>query len=214
VTVSKRKPPSLHPWEGTAYRATTHDVPLWVRPNRRDGRWNVAGLDCTQYLALDADAPYAETIRHRELETEEEVAQVRIQLWEVRLHEAAIVDYRTFELAEAAGFPPEALVDDDHDRCQSEAQWLKHNKARGVLTPSAALPGAVNLTLFGPRVEVSWTTSTKLSSEVPGRRVGGKGSPPVGMLEQVRQYGTLHSGLEEYRAAVAARVKRPPASSS
>lgn len=204
--------PNLRPWEGTAYRATTYDVPLWVRPNRRAGRWNIAGTECTQYFCLDTDAPYAEMLRHEQLRTDEEAAMLRVYLWEVNLHEAAIVDYSTFELAEAAGFPPDALVDDDHERCQIEAPRLMQNEARGVLAPSAALPGTTSLTLFGPRVEVSWGTETKLSSEVPVRRIGGQGSPPGGLAARVRHFGEAHPELETYEREIRekARVRRSP----
>lgn len=181
---------------------TTYDVPLWARPNRRDGRWNVAGRRCTQYFCLDPDSPYAEVIRHQGLRTEEEEASLlTLQLWEARLHEAAIVDYSEFALAEAAGFPPEALVDDDLERCQAEAEYLIEHQARGVLAPSAALPGATCLTLFGPRVEVPWESEPALASEVPVRRVGSKGPPPPGLVARVRHYGDVHTGLAEYLAA-------------
>jgi RES domain-containing protein len=203
--MGRRPLPTLRPWEGTAYRATTYDVPLWVRPNRRDGRWNKAGNGCTQYFCLDADAPYAEMIRHQQLKTEDEAATLRVWLWEVRLHGAAIVDYSTFELAEAAGFPADALVDDNHERCQHEAVWLQENRARGVLAPLAARPGSISLTLFGPRVEVTWDTTTQLSAEVPVRRIGGKGAPPTGLVADVRHFGKPHPTLEAF---VAARVKR------
>lgn len=203
-----RKPPRFRPWEGTAYRATTYDVPLWVAPNRRGGRWNVAGEGSTQYLCLDPEAPYAELIRHEQLRSEAEAAMLRISLWEVRLDEAAIVDYGTCERAEAAGFPPEALVDDDHERCRAEARWLRERGARGVLAPSAALPGTTSLTLFGPRVEVGWDADPKLASEVPARRVGGKGPPPAGLVARVRHYGEPHPDLLGYRGAAAERAPR------
>lgn len=207
-----RKRPVLHPWEGTAYRATTYDVPLWVRPNRRPGRWNRAGAGSTHYFCLDADAPYAEMLRSQQLRSEHDAAMLRVFLWEVALHEAAIVDYSSFELAEAAGFPADALVDDDHERCQHEAEWLKQCGARGVIAPSAALPGTISLTLFGPRVEVRWGTTTKLSSEVPVRRIGGHGGPPRGLVDRVRHYGELHPDFELYRAAQRpqARQRRSP----
>lgn len=211
--MGRRPRPTLIPWEGTAYRTTTYDVPLWVLPNRWSGRWNIAGVDCTQYLCLDTDAPYAEMIRHEGLTTEADVALLRLYLWEVKLHEAAIVDYSTFGKAAAAGFPPDALVDDDHERCRAEAQWLKSNKARGVLAPSAALPGAMSLTLFGPKVEVAWDTATKLSAEVPVRRLGGKGAPPTGLVERVRHFGAPHPELEAYHAAVSKKGSRKPRSS-
>lgn len=196
-----REPPLLRAWEGTAFRATTYDVPLWVRPNRRGGRWNVPGRTCAQYLCLDADAPYAEMLRALGLRGAEEAAMLRLCLWEVELHEAAIADYSTFELADAAGFPADALVDDDHDRCRREAEHLMRHGARGVLAPSAALPGATSLTLFGPRVEVAWGTQPKLSSEVPVRRIGGKGPPPLDVIGRVRHYGEPHPDLVRYREA-------------
>lgn len=197
----------LKPWEGSAYRATTYDVPLWVRPNRRDGRWNVGGAHCAQYLCLDVDAPYAELIRNQQLRSESDAAMLRVSLWEVSLHEAAIADYGSFELAEAAGFPADALVDDDRERCQHEARWLIECGARGVLAPSAALPGTTSLTLFGPRVEVRWGTQTKLSSEVQVRRVGGQGPPPADLVDRVRHYDEAHPDLERHLGAV--RVRRP-----
>ncbi|NLT04889.1 MAG: RES domain-containing protein [Solirubrobacterales bacterium] len=200
-----RRRPSLTSWEGTAYRATTYDVPLWVRPNRRPGRWNFARELSAQYLCLDVDAPFAELIRNEQLRTERDAAMLRVSLWEVRLFESAIADYGTFEKAEAAGFPAKALVDDDRERCQHEARWLIECGARGVLAPSAALPGTVNLTLFGPRVEVPWQSETKLSSEVRVRRIGGKGPPPTGLVDRVRHYGDPHAGLEAHRQAVRAR---------
>lgn len=133
------------------------------------------------------------------LRDEREASLLRVSLWEVELHESAIADYSTFELAEAAGFPPEALVDDDHERCRKEAQHLAGHGARGVLAPSAALPGTTSLTLFGPRVEVAWATCAKLSTEVPVRRIGGKGAPPADLLDRVRQYGDPHPDLERFR---------------
>lgn len=200
-----RRRPSLGSWEGTAYRATTYDVPLWVRPNRRPGRWNLAGALSAQYLCLDVDAPYAELIRNEQLRTERDAAMLRVSLWEVGLFESAIADYGTFERAEAAGFPAGALVDDDRERCQHEARWLIEHGARGVLAPSAALPGTINLTLFGPRVEVPWQADAKLSSEVRVRRLGGQGPPPVGLVDRVRHYGDAHPALEAHRKAVRAR---------
>lgn len=202
-----REPPILRPWEGTAFRATTYDVPLWVRPNRRDGRWNAAGQGCVQYLCLDADAPYAEMLRQLGLRSADDAAMLRLCLWEVELHEAAIADYSTFELAEAAGFPAQALVDDDHGRCRAEVEHLVRHGARGVLAPSAALPGTTSLTLFGPRVEVAWGAEPKLSSEVPLRRIGGKGPPPLDVVDRVRHHGDPHPELERHRAG--ARDSRP-----
>lgn len=196
----RRKRPDVAPWEGDVYRATTYDVPLRVSPNRRSGRWNIAGRDCTQYFCTDAEAPYAEMLRAEQLKTEAEAAMFRTILWQVRVNEGAIVDYSTFERAESAGFPAEALVDDDHERCHAEAEYLKSHGVRGLLSPSAALPGSVDLTLFGPRVEVEWTTRVQLASMLPVQRLA-EGRPPTGLTTRTRYRGDAHSALVEYRAA-------------
>ncbi|MDQ3724268.1 MAG: hypothetical protein M3335_00005, partial [Actinomycetota bacterium] len=127
--------------ETIAYRATSYDVPLRVAQNRRDGRWNIAHTGTAQYTCLDAEAPFAEMLRHENLRTEGEAATFRTTIWQLKVTEGVVVDYSTFEKAEAAGFPPEALVDDDFECCQREAQRLTSLGAGGVLSPSAALPG-------------------------------------------------------------------------
>ena len=180
--------------EARVYRATSYDVPLRVAENRRSGRWNIAHAGAVQYLCFDAEAPFAEKIRHEDLRTEAEVATYTTTLWELRVHEGVVVDYSTFEKAEDAGFPPAALVDDDHERCRREAQRLVGLGARGVLSPSAALPGSVNLTLFGQRVEVAWGATAGVASAVPAQRVA-TGRPPRGLVERVRFFGDDHASL-------------------
>lgn len=123
----------------------------------------------------------------------------KVTLWELRISEGFVVDYSTFQKAEEAGFPPDALVDDDHQRCQQETQRLANLGAGGVLSPSAALPGSVNLTLFGPRVEVKWDAKTGVASAVPAHRLA-EGHPPAGLVNRVRYFGARHSGLEEHLA--------------
>jgi RES domain-containing protein len=186
-------------WSGSVFRATTWDVPLWVNPNRRDGRWNRAGHGCTQYACLDPEGPYAELLRAERLRTEAEAATLKTDLWELRVDEGAVADYRTFDRAEAAGFPPEALIDDDHERCRAEAEYLRRHNVRGLLVPSAALPGSIGLVLFGPRVSVEWSATAGLAAMVPARRLA-QGPPPSGLAAKVRHYGEPHWMLDEFRA--------------
>jgi RES domain-containing protein len=185
----------------TAYRVTSYDVPLWVNPNRRSGRWNIAGSEPTQYMTLDAEAPFAEMLRHENLRSEEAASHFRSTLWQLQIESELIVDYRTFALAEAAGFDPEALVSDDRERCQAEAQWLRSHGARGILSPSAALPGSTNLTLFGPRVCVPWGAAPELASSIPAQPLT-TGNAPAGLTERVHYYGQRELLLEEYLARV------------
>jgi RES domain-containing protein len=181
-----------------AYRATSYDVPLRPSANRRSGRWNTVRSGTAQYLCLDSEAPYAEKLRHEDLRTEQLAATYRTGLWVLQVNEGFVVDYSTFEKAEAAGFPPDALVDDNHERCQKEAQRLQDLGAGGVLSPSAALPGSTNLTLFGPRVPVKWGAKTAgVASAVPAQRLA-EGSPPTGLVGRVRFFGMNHAALEQF----------------
>jgi RES domain-containing protein len=180
-----------------AYRATSYDVPLWVNPNRRNGRWNVAGRRPTQYMSLDAESPFAEILRHEDLRTDEDASHYSATIWQLQVDDSLIVDYSTFELADAAGFEAEALVGDDHERCQAEAEWLASEGARGLLSPSAALPGNVNLTLFGARVAVPWNTTAELASSIPTQRLT-TGHPPSGLAARVRYFGQSEPRLEAY----------------
>jgi RES domain-containing protein len=193
----RRSDPTFSDWDGIAYRTTSYDAPLWVNPNRRSGRWNIAGQRCTQYLCLDGAAPFAEVLRHEDLRTPTVASHYSTTIWQLRIRDGAIVDYSDFERAEAAGFEAEALVEDDHERCQVEAQWLFDKGARGVLSPSAALPGSTNLTLFGPRVSVAWNTTTSLVSAVPAQKLA-TGHPPAGLTERVRYFGQSEPLLMEY----------------
>lgn len=189
-----REAPTFIAWSGIGYRVTTYDVPLWAQPNRRDGRWNIAGDGATQYFCADPEAPYAELIRHEDLRSEDEASMFRAHLWQGQIDESSTVDYSTFEKAHEAGFPPEALVEDDHERCQAEAAWLRSHGATGLITPSAALPGSVNITLFGPRVEIPWSVARTLASQMPVQRLA-FGPPPAGLTTRVRYFGQAHADL-------------------
>lgn len=196
----RRARPKFRECRRIAYRATSYDVPLWVSPNRRSGRWNIAGEQCAQYLCLDAEAPFAEIVRHEDLRTAEAMSHYRTTIWQLQVQEGAVVDYSSFELAEAAGFEAQALVEDDHERCQAEARRLIAEGARGLLSPSAALPGSTNLTLFGPRVCVPWNITTALASSVRAQPLA-TGHPPSDLTGRVRYFGQPHPLLREHLKA-------------
>jgi RES domain-containing protein len=189
-------------FDDVAFRYSDYDVPLWARPNSRGGRWHHAGEAATQYLSLSVDGSWAELVRREELRTPEELRLVRMPMWVLRIRESRLADYSTFEKAEAAGFAPEALVDEDYTRCQNEAARLRAESFRGVLAPSASCPGEANLTLFGPRIAVGWDTAPEklLSSFVPTKRLA-VGHPPEEVLARVRHHGAVHVGRAEYEAA-------------
>jgi hypothetical protein len=189
-------------FDDVAFRYSDYDVPLWARPNTRDGRWHRAHTQSTQYLSFSVDGSWAELVRWENLQTPEEIRLVRMPMWVLRLRESRLADYSKFERAEEAGFPPEALVDEDYSRCQDEADRLRAAGFRGVLAPSASCPGEVNLTLFGPRIAVTWDTPAAklLVSFVPTKQLA-VGHPPELVLPRVRHVGAVHQGLAEFLAS-------------
>jgi hypothetical protein len=68
---------------------------------------------------------------------------------------------------------------------------------RGLLSPSAALPGSINLTLFGPRVAIPWDAEVSLASTIRAGRLT-TGHPPRGLVSRVRYFGQAHTDLVEY----------------
>lgn len=189
----------------SAFRYADYDVPFWARANTQDGRWHRSSEACrTQYLSVSPDGAWADLIRSENLRTEPEVALVRMPLWVARLDENGIVDYSTFERAEAAGFPPDALIDDDWERCQTEGTRLRDLGLRGVLAPSASLPGEVTITLFGGRRAVHWDDDPLVASAIPANVVT-VGRPPVGLVDRVRFVGDEHGAYSQY----AAESRRP-----
>jgi RES domain-containing protein len=197
-----REGPSTVDIKSTALRYSSYDTPFWVRENSQLGRWHVHGDGATQYLSLSTDGAWAELIRNEELRTEDEVAMVSVSMWAAEIDQGMVVDYSSFERAEEAGFDPSALVDEDYARCQREGARLRSLNYAGVVAPSAALPGAVNLTLFGPRIASTWGRRTLLASSIPATVIT-KGAPPPGLLSRVCQVGTQHAGLVAHAATVA-----------
>jgi len=179
-----------------AFRWSDYDTPLWARPNSSAHRWNRRREDATQYLSLSVEGAWAELIRAEGVTEVAGLQLVRMPMWTLSLNETRIADYSTFERAEDAGFPPDALVAEDHERCRAEATRLRDEGFRGVLAPSAALPGAVNLTLFGRRLAVEWDCPPhrRLGSFVPVQRIA-VGHPPEELLPRVRRHGEPHAGL-------------------
>jgi hypothetical protein len=190
--------------KSVALRYSSYDTPFWARENTQVGRWHARGDGATQYLSLSTDGAWAELIRSEELRTEDEVAMVSVSMWAAQIDQAMIVDYSSFERAERSGFDPAALVDEDYERCQREGARLRSLSYAGVIAPNAALPGATNLTLFGPKMASTWDRPPLMASSISATILT-KGAPSPGLLGRVRQLGTDHAGLLAYEAARAAR---------
>jgi RES domain-containing protein len=193
--------PELTQFEDVAFRYSNYDAPFWVRPNSEPGRWHSVGDGPTQYLSATVEGSWAELIRAEGLRCEAEAALIRMPMWVAEIHVQRVADYASFEKAARAGFPPEALIDEDYSRCQEEGKRLREAGLQGVLAPSAALPGALNLTLFGPQVASTWGVRPLLASSIPATTIA-IGAPPEGIVDKVRHPGEVHSQFEQYvRAA-------------
>ena len=176
----------------TAFRWSNYDVPFWNRSNTRDGRWNYANVDSTQYWSLTPDAAWAELIRHESLRTEDELDLVRMPFWVCRIPSAMLVDLRLADERERRQITEDDLLADDWSACQRLAVSLRE-QVRGVITRCAALPEHANLTLFGRRRAINWESRPALASTVPASRAA-IGRPPEGLLDRVRRPARLPSG--------------------
>ena len=173
----------------TLFRYCSYDVPFWVLPNTRSGRWQVQGEEPTQYWSSTPDAAWAELIRAERLRTESELDLVRMPIWVCRFPIAGLVDLRDHEAREAASISEAALIDDDWSACQRLGSALRKSHV-GVIAPCAALDGHANLTMFGPKRMVDWRERAALSSAVPAGIVS-IGRPPLNLVERVRQSADL-----------------------
>lgn len=205
--MAREPAPRLIEVRGTYYRYSDYDVPFWVRPNTTDERWHRAGDGPTQYLSASAEGAWAELIRNEDLRAAADLSLVRMPLWQAQIEQAQVADYSTFEAAERAGFPPEALVDDAQERCRTEARRLRALGVTGALYPSAALPGETNLAIFGPKIPLPWGTPRVLASGAPAIKLT-VGAPPSDLLSRVRFAGDPHPGLAAYREAKRRRTRR------
>jgi RES domain-containing protein len=178
------------------FRATTYDTPLRVSPNSRPGRWShPRDGTIAHYCALDVAAAVAEMVRSEDLKDMAEARELRVSIWELRIDEGAIVDFSDPTQTREQGFGWEDLLSDDWNECQAEGLEIIDAGGRGVLAPSASLPGSRCLTLFGPRTEVAWKGEPRLAIQIPARHIF-RGEPGHGVVRDTRFFGQPHPEAE------------------
>lgn len=155
-------------------------------------------------MSLDPTAAWAEFVRREEIRDEDRRRAARRNLWRVTVEEDDIADLATFDRFDECGLDPELAVG-EWDASQRLADELRDTGYRGLLTPSAALPGAANLTVFGERYEVEISTGVvapgnpEPSLWYPVVLVASSALPPRRALEQTSYQGERHPGLERWR---------------
>jgi len=162
-----------------AYRHVADGVPpLWhgagsATLRQESGRWHREGEALVQYLALSSDGAWAEFVRYEGVRVDARRRRALRSLWQLRVCADQIADLSTFDKWEACGLDP-AIAVGDHANSQALASELRRAGYRGVLSPSAALDvaGAVNLALFGGRIE------HRIEGEpLPDEPIGGANAP-------------------------------------
>jgi RES domain-containing protein len=184
-------------------------------PDQESGRWHRKGQDYAQYLALAPLGAWAECTRYYSLRSSKQAREMRRNLWLVFVHETEIADLSTFDRYDACGLDPVTAVG-DHATSQALADDLRAADFRGVLSPSAALPGVVNLTLFGERYEKVLLTDLAVWSNpdvdawLPCQRVVAEAPLPVELCTETVFKTKKHEGYRTWMAAKGRAVGSAP----
>jgi hypothetical protein len=191
-----------------AYRQAAPDTaPLFHAagepfPSQRSGRWHREGEGYAQYMALEAAGSWCELIRYERIRSGARAAQYVRRLWLLYVQETDIADLSTFSDWVACGIDPRLAIA-EHEPCQELAEELRSAGYRGVLSPSAALPEATNLTLFGQRYEKVLRTrpevwnNPQLGVRLPAHLVAEAG-PPSELVTETCFVGMQHDGYRKH----------------
>jgi hypothetical protein len=192
-----------------AFRLASWGRPLRTEASRVPGRFHrPAEEEPTQYLCLHPLGPWAEFLRGNDLRAPEQARVVSQRVWALRLDLAGLVKVG-FEDAARHRARPGDLVSDDYRACHRLARRLRQDGARGMVVPSAALPGTLNVVLFGARVSAPYLVDPLGALDVPAAITADGGRPPEGLLRLVRFRGDSHAALEAHRAGRPFRHQEP-----
>jgi hypothetical protein len=199
--------------ELVCYRVAAYRTPTRVRAHDRAGRYHRTDSPPTQYFSLHPLGPWAEAIRNRGYTDPDDALTLRLPVWAVRLvvsEEPVRVDFD----AAAAGLTPAPiappdLVADDQRPCRELADALRFDPRAPKLlrVPSAALPGAENLVIFGPRRMIEYSATPRRRQQLPAAMAGFSARSPASPLPLIRHRGEAHAG---YDAWVEGREYRVP----
>jgi RES domain-containing protein len=182
------------------FRISDWDSPLRPGEHRSPGRYHRAESPPTQYISLHPLAPWAEYLRYHDLRRLEDAADRRLRVWALRVNLTNAVEISFEGSFEEFGIRRENLVGDDHTACQDLADRLRADAAapKEILVPSAALPGARNLVILGPREQIPYLWTPIDAGDIPACIVTEASRPPEGLLDRVRFVGDSHAELEAW----------------
>lgn len=183
------------------YRHAAYDSPWWVSANTSSGRFHRAFEGATQYVALHPLGPAAELLRNHigsdaPLEALESLS---LNLWAVKVDLEGFVQIGFDECIDH-GITAQELVGDDGILTQQLADRLRDDAVGGMIVPSAALPGAQNAILFGPRIAHPYLWEPVTAEELPTGHLTDGARPPAELIELVRWIGQPHAALTAWEA--------------
>lgn len=117
--------------------------------------------------------------------TSEAARRLDLRTWALKLPDQGLVDL-DFD---------ERWVTDGWSACQELGDMLRESGTRGLITPSAALPGTRNVVLFGPFSASPYDVPIR-PGEIPASITGEHGCGLKALVELVRFRGQPHPGRE------------------
>ncbi|MFY9488813.1 MAG: RES family NAD+ phosphorylase [Solirubrobacterales bacterium] len=169
-----------------AFRLADFGAPMRSEPSRAAGRFHRSDqVEPTQYACLHPLGPWAEYLRAHDLREPEQVSFIRQRVWALRVDLEPLTEV-TFENAELHGISPAALVGRAYRPCQALADRLRAEGARGLMVPSAALPGTKNIVLFGARQSAPYLVDPVSLVDVPASLTAERARPMRALAEATR----------------------------
>lgn len=176
-----------------------------LTPCQESGRWHRLGERYAQYFSLSPHGAWSELIRYASIRSETRAREQERHLWLAYVDETEIADLSTFEKWRDCGLDPRVALA-AHEPCQNIADELLAAGFRGVLAPSAALPGAVNLTIFGERYEkplraqwAQWANPDR-GTWIPVSQVASRAAPPMELIQETCFRNQKHLGYRTWLA--------------
>lgn len=192
-----------------AWRISAYDTPVRNIPSRRAGRFNAAGDPPTQYLCLHPWGPWAEMLRWEDRRTPHDATALQTRVWALRVRIDGPVQRVTFDNAPLHGLTADDLVSESYAACQQLGRTMRASGVSALIVPSAALPGAENLVVLGPRVMTAWLVDPVDEVDVPAAVAADRAGAPLAVLPHVRWRSASHAALDAWGAGHPFRFHEP-----
>jgi hypothetical protein len=190
------------------YRLASYGTPLRTVPSAQPARFHRGDEnEPTQYLSLHPLGPLAEFMRNADLRSPDQIRAVQTRTWALEVPLAGLPEL-TFDTGPRFHIAAEDLVADDRGACQRLAAELR-GQVPGIVVPSAALPGARNIVLFGPRVAAPYLTAPVGVVDIPASITAQGARPPISLLDVVCFVGDVHAALAAWRKGKAFSFTEP-----